>query len=95
MLEHVTAHVRGSRTIDVFEATDSTCFWDPIRREWINIGGYHIEVDGQTWTADRAVDDFEVAYRATRPSVPADFDVLCGSLRAMPVGLFVSWPVAL
>ena len=32
---------------------------------------------------------------SARANLPPDFDVLCGSLRTMPVVLFVSWPVVL
>ena len=90
--EHLQAHLRGGGSVATQEASSSTCYWDPIRMEWVIIGGLHVDVDGQRLTASEAVDDFETAYRAARPSVPADFDALLQELRAMPLVLFVSLP---
>lgn len=91
--EHLASHVHGSATVEVVSADADHCYWDPVRMEWINIGGFHVDLDGQPLTTDGAVDDFEAAYRANRSSVPPTFDADLEELRAMRASLFVSWVV--
>ena len=91
--EVLQAHATTASTVSVIEAPSALCIWDPIRKVWINTGGFHFEIDGGPYTADRAVSDFESAYRAARPSVPTTFDADLVELRAMRAVLFVSWPV--
>ena len=91
--EHLGNHVRGTRVAAATNADESKCIWDPILQRWINIGGYHIELDGQPYTAAEAVTEFDAAYRANRPQLPVGYDDDLKTLRAMRVSLFVSWPV--
>ena len=91
--EHLTNHARGAAAVQVAGAHADHCVWDPVRKEWINIGGVHVDLDGQPLTADGAVDDFEAAYRAHRSGLPPTFDADLQGLRAMRASLFVSWGV--
>lgn len=90
--EHARAHARGAVGLEVSEAPTSACIYDPVRGVWVIINGFHVQIDGATWTADRLVDDFEADYRALRPQLPANFQADLAALRAMPVVLFVHLP---
>ena len=72
-------------------AAASTCYFDVVRGVWVIVNGYHVELDGQDYVADRITDDFEADYRSNRPGLPPGFDADCLTLRQLSTHFFLSW----
>lgn len=88
---HLDRHGPDGMATGVAPSGHSICII--VLEEWITVGGYSIELDGQLYQASKIVEDFRSSYAESRGDLPPHFESSCEEIASLPVSFFVSYPV--